>query len=71
MPRGLLDFARRIRHLPSRERYWGYIHWLKANYPEELRKYMWKHYEKAELCPYCGAHIKNWQEVFGEIHKCK
>ena len=23
------------------------------------------------LCPHCGAHLVNWQEVFGEPHDCQ
>lgn len=71
MPRGLLDFARRIRHLKQPDRYWGYIHWLKANYPYDLGLYLWKHYERNKLCPHCGGHIANWREVFGEEHICE
>ncbi len=23
-----------------------------------------------ELCPVCGAHLRNWEEVFAEKHEC-
>lgn len=26
--------------------------------------------EERELCPKCGEDITDWQEVFGEVHKC-
>lgn len=70
MPKGLLAFARTILKLKEGERYWACIHWLKANYPYDLGLYLWKHYERNKLCPCCGANVKNWQEVFGEEHKC-
>ena len=70
MPKGLLDFARRIRFMKKELRYWAYKLWLKAVYPELSQRYEMKQFEKAGLCPCCGAHTKNWQEVFGEVHKC-
>lgn len=25
---------------------------------------------RPRLCPVCGAHVKNWREVFGKEHTC-
>ena len=66
----LLEFARKIRHQPMSVRYHNYIQWLAIWYPEKLAIYLWKQAKKNSLCLYCGAHVKNWQEVFGEVHKC-
>ena len=35
---------------------------------------IWEEYTAKQnvdrLCPCCGAHLANWQKVFGERHKC-
>lgn len=42
MPRGLLDFARRIRHHSKDLRHWCYVIWLHDVYPEDFMEYMRK-----------------------------
>ena len=42
MPKGLLDFARRIRFMKKELRYWAMAIWLHDVYPEDFMEYMRK-----------------------------
>lgn len=72
LPRGLLKFAREHRKYNNKrdERHHNYIIWMATNAPVSPDKYLMKGYGELGLCPCCGAHVKNWLEVFGEVHKC-
>ena len=52
---------------------WASILWLDANNKELLREYHRQLFDKCKckLCAKCEADVENWQEVFGETHKCK
>lgn len=61
LPKGLLEFARFVRRIrpPCLEKDYGtYAIW-----------FHWMYLLDKELCPHCGAHIKNYEEALGE-HNC-